>query len=222
MKNSQPHLDWFALVLPQITQRYLTLVLLSEQVKLVENKFSQMFDSDHRLKFYGNVTLGKHVTFEELQKMYPIVVLACGAEEDKKLGVEGNSYTVCIFLVGENLVGVYSAREFVAWYNCLPLLSPNSKYPSFIDSACSSAVIIGNGNVALDVARILVNSPSSKLQNTDINPETIAALDKANITNVRRVVICIKVTISLTQVHIIGRRGPAQAAFTTKELRELV
>lgn len=102
----------------------------------------------------------------------------------------------------EDLPGIYSARSFVGWYNNLPSHSED-EFPELTSS--EEAVIIGQGNVALDVARILL-SPISKLKKTDISSKALHVLDKSRIKRVR----------------VVGRRGPLQAAYTTKELRELM
>ncbi|XP_061472085.1 NADPH:adrenodoxin oxidoreductase, mitochondrial isoform X1 [Rhineura floridana] len=158
------------------------------EVKNVINTFTQTARSD-RCSFYGNVTVGKDLTVEELQKAYHAVVLSYGAEDNRTLGIPG-----------EDLAGVYTARAFVGWYNGLPEnrdLKP--------DLSCETAVVLGHGNVALDVARILL-SPLEILRKTDITEEALAAL------------ACSKVK----RVCLIGRRGPLQVAFTIKELREMI
>ncbi|XP_010890213.2 NADPH:adrenodoxin oxidoreductase, mitochondrial isoform X2 [Esox lucius] len=158
------------------------------EVKNVMNTFTQT--AQHaRCSFHGNVSVGKDVTVQELQEAYHAVVLSYGAEGNRTLGVPG-----------EDLAGVHSAKDFVGWYNGLPTnrdLRP--------DLRCETAVILGQGNVALDVARILL-SPVDILKNTDI---TQPALDTLAESSVRRVLI-------------VGRRGPLQLACTIKELREMV
>lgn len=121
---------------------------------------------------------------------YDALLLAYGASKDKRLGIPG-----------EDLAGVHSARAFVGWYNGLPEyadLKPDL-------GRSDTAVIIGQGNVAMDVARILL-APLAHLRQTDITEEALQFLDKSRVKDVR----------------IVGRRGPLQAAYTTKELRELV
>ncbi|KAJ7987855.1 hypothetical protein DPEC_G00330890 [Dallia pectoralis] len=158
------------------------------EVKNVINTFTQT--AQHaRCSFHGNVSVGKDVSVQELQEAYHAVVLSYGAEGNMTMGVPG-----------EDLPGVYSAKDFVGWYNGLPRnrdLRP--------DLMCETAVILGQGNVALDVARILL-SPVDILKNTDI---TQPALDSLAKSRVRRVLI-------------VGRRGPLQVACTIKELREMV
>ncbi|KAL0984059.1 hypothetical protein UPYG_G00136550 [Umbra pygmaea] len=158
------------------------------EVKNVMNTFTQT--AQHaRCSFHGNVRVGKDVTVQELQESYHAVVLSYGAEGNRNMGVPG-----------EDLDGVYSAKDFVGWYNGLPRnrhLRP--------DLSCETAVVLGQGNVALDVARILL-SPVDILKKTDI---TQPALDAVSKSSVRRVLI-------------VGRRGPLQVACTIKELREMV
>ncbi|XP_052543966.1 NADPH:adrenodoxin oxidoreductase, mitochondrial isoform X5 [Tympanuchus pallidicinctus] len=158
------------------------------EVKNVINAFTQTARSE-RCAYYGNVTVGRDVTVGELQQAYHAVVLSYGAEDNRVLGIPG-----------ENLCGVFSARAFVGWYNGLPenrALKP--------DLSCETALILGHGNVALDVARILL-SPLDFLRKTDITECSLAAL------------ACSKVK----RVWLAGRRGPLQVAFTIKELRELI
>ncbi|XP_074518607.1 NADPH:adrenodoxin oxidoreductase, mitochondrial [Halichoeres trimaculatus] len=158
------------------------------EVKNVINTFTQTAKHS-RCSFYGNVNVGKDVSVEELQQAYHAVVLSYGAEGNRMMGVPG-----------EDLSGVYSAKDFVGWYNGLPScrkLSP--------DLSCETAVVLGQGNVALDVARILL-SPLDILKKTDITQTALEALAESK---VRRVLV-------------VGRRGPAQIACTIKELREMV
>ncbi|XP_041672533.1 NADPH:adrenodoxin oxidoreductase, mitochondrial [Cheilinus undulatus] len=158
------------------------------EVKNVINTFTQTAKHP-RCNFYGNVNVGKDVSIEELQQAYHAVVLSYGAEGNRRMGVPG-----------EDLPGVYSAKDFVGWYNGLPScreLSP--------DLSCETAVVLGQGNVALDVARILL-CPVDILKKTDITQPALEALAESR---VRRVLI-------------VGRRGPVQVACTIKELREMV
>ncbi|KFO90852.1 hypothetical protein N320_12367, partial [Buceros rhinoceros silvestris] len=158
------------------------------EVKNVINAFTQTARSE-RCAYYGNVTVGRDVAVAELRQAYHAVVLSYGAEDNRVLGIPG-----------ENLSGVYSARAFVGWYNGLPEnrgLKP--------DLSCETALIVGHGNVALDIARILL-SPLHLLRKTDITDCSLAAL------------ACSKVK----RVWLVGRRGPLQVAFTIKELREMI
>lgn len=158
------------------------------EVKNVINTFTQTAKHS-RCSFYGNVNVGKDVSVEELQQAYHAVVLSYGAEGNRRMGVPG-----------EDLAGVHSAKDFVGWYNGQP--SCRELRP---DLNCETAVILGQGNVALDVARILL-SPIDILKKTDITQPALEALAESQ---VRRVLI-------------VGRRGPMQVACTIKELREMV
>ncbi|XP_031454507.1 LOW QUALITY PROTEIN: NADPH:adrenodoxin oxidoreductase, mitochondrial [Phasianus colchicus] len=158
------------------------------EVKNVINTFTHTARSD-RCAYYGNVTVGRDITVGELQQAYHAVVLSYGAEDNQVLGIPG-----------ENLSGVYSARAFVGWYNGLPEnrdLKP--------DLSCETALILGHGNVALDIARILL-SPLDFLRKTDITDCSLAALARSKV----------------KRVWLAGRRGPLQVAFTIKELREMI
>ncbi|XP_036427990.1 NADPH:adrenodoxin oxidoreductase, mitochondrial [Colossoma macropomum] len=158
------------------------------EVKNVINTFTQTAQHE-RCYFYGNVNVGTDVSVEELRKAYHAVVLSYGAEANRSMGVSG-----------EGLAGVFTARDFVGWYNGLP--SNKELQP---DLNCETVVILGQGNVALDVARILL-SPLDLLKKTDI---TQHALDTLAASRVRRVLI-------------VGRRGPLQIACTIKEVREMI
>ncbi|KAL1585531.1 hypothetical protein WHR41_05662 [Cladosporium halotolerans] len=143
--------------------------------------------------FVGNVSIGDApglLPLKTIAENYDGMLFAYGASRDKKLGVPG-----------EDLNGVISARSFVGWYNGLPEyehLNPDLQ-------SGDTAVIIGQGNVALDVARVLL-APLSLLRETDISEQAMEALSKSRVTDVK----------------VIGRRGPLQAPYTIKELRELL
>ncbi|GFN81073.1 NADPH:adrenodoxin oxidoreductase, mitochondrial [Plakobranchus ocellatus] len=139
--------------------------------------------------FFGNIELGKDVSLKDLRNAYTAVVLCYGAAEDRLLEIPG-----------EDLPNVLSARSFVGWYNGLPQDSQLS-----VNLDCESAVILGHGNVALDIARMLL-TPVHILEKTDITAHALEALCKSRV----------------EQVHIVGRRGPLQVAFTIKELREMI
>jgi ferredoxin--NADP+ reductase len=141
-----------------------------------------------QFRLFGNVTLGADVSVADLRARYHAVVFTFGAQTDRRLGVPG-----------EDLPGVYPAREFVAWYNS----HPDYRDARF-DLNAEHAVVIGIGNVAIDVARILVRTPA-ELAHTDIRP---AAADAVTHSPIR-------------EVTILARRGPVQAACTPVELREL-
>lgn len=138
--------------------------------------------------FFGNVTVGKDVSLQQLQHTHHAVLFACGAGSDRRLG-----------LANEDLPGSHTATEFVGWYNG----HPDYRERCF-DLTSEVAVIVGHGNVAADVARILSKSVDD-LRHTDIAEHALDALSGSRVRD----------------IHIIGRRGPAQASFTTKELREL-
>jgi len=137
--------------------------------------------------FIGNVTVGKDISVEELTKSHHAVIFTCGAETDRKIGIPG-----------EDLSGSYTATEFVGWYNG----HPDYRDREF-DLSHENAVIIGQGNVAADVSRILAKTVD-ELKNTDIAQHALDVLAESKIKN----------------IYVIGRRGPAQAKFTSKELKE--
>jgi ferredoxin/flavodoxin---NADP+ reductase len=140
------------------------------------------------VRFLGNVRVGSDLTAEDLARYYDAVIVCTGAALDRRMGIPG-----------EDLRGSFSATEFVAWYNG----HPDTPIDSFVLDA-RTAVVIGAGNVALDVARILAK-PASDLQRTDLPDHVLQELRRSPI----------------REIHLLGRRGPVQAKFTTKELREL-
>ncbi|GBG34777.1 NADPH:adrenodoxin oxidoreductase, mitochondrial [Hondaea fermentalgiana] len=158
------------------------------EVKSVSNDFDEVM-ADERVRFFGNVHVGKDVSVDDLREAYDGVIFAYGATSDKPLGVKNE----------EGTKNVWGARAFVNWYNGHPEMADVA--PPMLDH--ESAVIIGQGNVALDCARVLTKSVD-ELAKTDISR---AALELLAESKVRR-------------VSVIGRRGTAQAAFTIKELRE--
>ncbi|KAG9257552.1 uncharacterized protein F5Z01DRAFT_702053, partial [Emericellopsis atlantica] len=168
------------------------------EVKNCQDKFDEIASSEN-FTFIGNMSIGhpghsaEHGTVElqTLMRHYDSVLFACGASEDKKLGIPGES----------TLSGIYSARGFVGWYNGLPDFA--SLEPDLTRG--DEAVIIGQGNVALDVARMLLED-IDVLRKTDITEHALALLAESRI----------------KRVHVVGRRGPMQAAFTIKEVRELM
>jgi len=139
-------------------------------------------------RFFGGVRLGEHVTRCELLERYHAVVYAYGTMTDNRLGIPG-----------EDRPGSHSATEFVAWYNGHPDYADRR-----FDLDRERAVVIGNGNVAIDLARMLMLAPD-ELASTDTADHALGALRAA----------------SVTDVVLLGRRGPAEAAFTNPELREL-
>jgi ferredoxin--NADP+ reductase len=142
-----------------------------------------------RFRFFGNVHFGEHVSREDLHGHYHAIVYATGAPVDRPLGIPG-----------EELPGSHAATDFVGWYNGHP---DHTDLEVDLLSA-ERAVVIGNGNVALDVARMLVLAPS-ELAPTDTADHALEVLAGSHV----------------REVVVVGRRGPAQAAFTNPELREL-
>lgn len=138
--------------------------------------------------FYGNVEVGTDLSHEELASAYHAVLYAVGTPHDRRLGIPG-----------EDLPGSYAATAFVAWYNGHPDYADMS-----FDLTPKRAVVIGNGNVALDVARMLALAVD-ELAVTDVADHALDALRDS----------------AVEEVVVLGRRGPAQAAFTNPELREL-
>ena len=138
--------------------------------------------------FLGNVTVGRDVTLDQLRSTHHAVLFASGAESDRRLG-----------LPGEDLAGSHTATEFVGWYNGHP-----DYRDRVFDLSGEVAVIIGQGNVAIDVARVLSKSVD-ELRKTDMAEHALDALAASRV----------------REIHVVGRRGPAQAKFTNKELREL-
>ncbi|SMF17302.1 ferredoxin--NADP+ reductase [Tistlia consotensis] len=143
---------------------------------------------DKAVAYFGHVEIGRDLSMDELCGLYDAVVLAVGAPADRPLGIPG-----------EELPGVVGSAAFVGWYN---------GHPDFarVDPPLSTerAVVIGNGNVALDVARVLVKTPQ-EMAASDIAEEAEAAISAA----------------PLREVVLLGRRGPVEARFTLKELREM-
>ena len=140
-------------------------------------------------RYIGNVTVGRDLDAEELRQTHHAVIYTCGAETDRKLGIPG-----------EHLPGSHTATELVGWYNGHP-----DYRDRVFDFSHETAVIIGQGNVAADAARILAKSVD-ELKNTDIAEHALAALAESRI----------------REIHVVGRRGPAQVKFTSKELREFL
>jgi ferredoxin--NADP+ reductase len=137
--------------------------------------------------FLGNVTVGRDITVDELQHTHHAIIFTCGAESDRKLGIPG-----------EDLPGSYTATEFVGWYN-----GHVDYRDRQFDLSHETAVIIGQGNVAADVSRILAKD-AAELEHTDIADHALRVLAESRIKN----------------IYVVGRRGPVQAKFTSKELKE--
>jgi ferredoxin/flavodoxin---NADP+ reductase len=158
-----------------------------QEIKLLERTFDEQ-TLERGCRFFGNVEVGVDVAHAELMQHYTVVIYATGAQTDKSLGIPG-----------EDLPGSWAATEFVAWYNG----HPDYRALEF-DLSARRAVVIGNGNVAADVTRILTLS-DAELERTDVADHALEALRASRI----------------EEVVVLGRRGPAQAAFTSAELREL-
>lgn len=157
------------------------------KIKTVAKVFEKVANEPN-FRLFANVELGTDVTIEQLKEKYDAVVIATGSALGKRLGIPG-----------EDLPGSMSAAAFVPWYNSHPDFKDEE-----IDLSCESAVVIGAGNVAMDVARMLALEPS-ELDPTDTADHAIAAFKGSTIRN----------------VVISARRGPEHAAFTSPELREL-
>ena len=157
------------------------------KIKTVSKVFEKIA-KEPNFRLFANVELGKDVSLKDLRDQYDVVVLATGASKGRKLGIKG-----------EELANVLTSAEFVPWYNSHP-----DYVQTQVDLSCDTAVVIGAGNVAMDVARILAIDPI-ELDPTDVAEHALAKLKQSNI---RTVIIC-------------GRRGPEHAAFTAPELRDL-
>lgn len=144
--------------------------------------------ADPRVRYIGNVEMGRDVQLAELEGIYDAVFLAYGAPWDRKLGIPG-----------EDKKNVFGSNAFVGWYNCHPDFKDLNP-----DLDVAAAVVIGVGNVAIDVARVLVKTPAEMVA-TDLAEHAARAIHPAPVKD----------------VHMVGRRGPAEAAFTNVELREL-
>jgi ferredoxin--NADP+ reductase len=149
----------------------------------------EKYSLNPQVRFFGNVEFGKDVTHDEVRRFYDVVIYAYGSSSDRKLGIPG-----------EQLRGAYSATEFVGWYN---------SHPDYVDMtfdipSAHTAVVVGNGNVAMDVVRTLAES-MDVLDKTDMADYALDVLRQSQI----------------EKIYMLGRRGPVQAAFTNPELREL-
>jgi ferredoxin--NADP+ reductase len=158
-----------------------------QEIKRLDETFDQQTLA-RGCRFFGNVEVGADLSHEELMRHYTAVIYATGAQTDKSLGIPG-----------EELPGSWPATEFVAWYNG----HPDYRELEF-DLTGPRAVVIGNGNVAADVTRMLTLS-AAELERTDVADHALEALRES----------------AVEEVVVLGRRGPAQAAFTSAELREL-
>jgi ferredoxin--NADP+ reductase len=158
-----------------------------QKIKAVTAAFDKVA-AHPRFRFFGAVELGRHLSVDDLRAHYHMIVYTTGAQTDRRMGIPG-----------EDLQRSHAATEFVAWYNG----HPDYRDLSF-DLSQERAVVVGVGNVAADVARILSRTPE-ELAATDIADYALEALSASRI----------------REVYVLGRRGPAQAAFTNPEVREL-
>lgn len=158
-----------------------------ESIKAVTRVYDRVAKNPN-FRYFGNVTFGADLTHEDIKPLYDQIIYAVGAQSDRRMGIPG-----------EDLEGSFPATAFVGWYNGHPDYSGLD-----FDLSHERVAVVGNGNVAMDVARILLRS-TDELASTDIADH---ALERLRASKVREVVV-------------LGRRGPAQAAFTHPELREL-
>lgn len=147
------------------------------------------FESGADVSFFGNVLFGRDVTRADLQQHYHAIIYATGAQDDRRLGIPG-----------EALLGSHSARDFISWY----CGHPRTAGDNYSLARSSQVAVIGAGNVALDVARMLARSPE-EIARTDVPNDVLEAMRASRITD----------------IHVLARRGPADAKFTPVELREL-
>jgi ferredoxin--NADP+ reductase len=158
-----------------------------QKIKNVTKSFSQVA-ADPRFRFFGNVEFGRDLSLDDIRAHYHQVLFATGAQTDRRMNIPG-----------EDLRGSHPATAFVAWYN---------GHPDFqdcqFDLSQERVAVVGVGNVAVDVARILCLS-REEMEQTDMPRHVIEALSNSRV----------------REVHLLGRRGPAQAAFTNPELKEL-
>lgn len=158
-----------------------------QHTKRVDRKYAETTENEN-VRLIGNLELGRDVNLSDLEEIYDAVVLAYGAPFDNRLGIPG-----------EEKRNVFGSNAFVGWYNC---------HPDFVDLNpdldIDAAVVIGVGNVAIDVARVLSRTPG-EMDTTDIADYAIGPIDAS----------------PLKDVYMIGRRGPIEAAFTNTELKEL-
>jgi ferredoxin/flavodoxin---NADP+ reductase len=157
-----------------------------QSIKSVIRVFDRIL-ADGRVRYFGNVTFGVDIHHDEVKELYDQIIYAVGAQSDRHMGIPG-----------EDLPNSFPATKFVGWYNGHP------DYRNLpLDLSCERAIVVGTGNVAMDVARILVTSPD-ELAKTDIADHALARLRDSKI----------------REVIVLGRRGAAQAAFTNPEIRE--
>lgn len=154
--------------------------------KNIARQFERTLSKDG-VRFLGNIDIGRDISYDELKAAYDVLVIAIGALEDRRLGIPG-----------EELAAVYGSGQFVAWYNGIP---HGRELDPMLDG--KSVAIIGNGNVALDIARLL-GKTQAELASSDLCAHARSAFESARIED----------------IWLIGRRGPLEASFTTAELSE--
>ncbi|GIK76165.1 MAG: NADP oxidoreductase [Chloroflexota bacterium] len=158
-----------------------------QNIKAVAKTYDRTAE-DPAFRYFGNVEVGRDITHAELKRHYDVIFYTIGAQSDRRLGIPG-----------EDLPNSMSATEFVAWYNGHP------DYKDLqVDLSCEAAIVVGVGNVAMDVARILAKSVD-ELKRTDIAEHALEQLAQSNIKD----------------IYIVARRGPAQVKFTNAEIREM-
>lgn len=158
-----------------------------QNIKAVAKTYDRTADNP-AFRYFGNVEVGRDITHAELKRHYDVIFYTIGAQSDRRLGIPG-----------EDLPNSMSATEFVAWYNGHP------DYKDLqVDLSCEAAIVVGVGNVAMDVARILAKSVD-ELKRTDIAEHALEQLAQSNIKD----------------IYIVARRGPAQVKFTNAEIREM-
>ncbi|MFZ5609198.1 MAG: FAD-dependent oxidoreductase [Pseudomonadota bacterium] len=158
-----------------------------QSIKAVAKRFEKTNSLDN-VRFLGNVAVGEAVSVEELRQLYDAVVLAVGAPVDRRLGIPG-----------DDLPGVIGSAQFVGWYNAHPDFADLDP-----DLDIDAAAVIGNGNVAIDCARVLAKTPA-EMATSDLAPHAARRIHAS----------------PLRTIHLFGRRGPLEASFTPKELGEL-
>lgn len=158
-----------------------------EEIKRVSRQFDKVAGNP-AFRFFGNVDVGSHVTLDELSRYYHMICFTTGAQTDRRMGIPG-----------EDLARSHTATEFVAWFNGHPEYRNHD-----FDLSVERVAVVGVGNVAVDVARILSRTVE-ELSTTDIADHALKALERSRI----------------KEVYMLGRRGPAQAAFTNPEVKEL-
>lgn len=157
-----------------------------QKIKSVTKVYDRIA-ANPNMRFFGNVEIGKHLSIDDLKAHYHQVIFTTGAQTDNRMGIPG-----------EDLAGSHPATEFVAWYNG----HPDYRHLQF-DLSQEAVAVVGVGNVAMDVTRILTRTPDELVQ-TDIADYALDALRNSKV----------------KRVYLLGRRGPAQAAFTTPEIKE--